>query len=105
MGQYWTGSHTTHRLCYHLVWIPKYRKRLLQGKIAAKLRYLLQQACKVNRWGLSELSIQPEHVHLVVQIWPSDSISDVVQRLKGGTSKVIKDLFPELDEFLWGDHF
>jgi len=44
-------------------------------------------------------------VHVMIQVKPSDSIADVVQILKGGTSRVIRKEFPELEEFLWGDSF
>ena len=42
-------------------------------------------------------------MHLIIQTNPSDSVAEVVQRLKGGTSRVIRKEFPELEEFLWGD--
>jgi len=102
---YWSGGHTKHRLRYHLVWIPKYRKRVLEGKIAARLEAVLRQACEVNDWYLHELSIQPDHVHLLLQTHARESVARVVQRLKGGTSKIIRSEFPELVEFLWGKSF
>jgi len=52
---------------------------------------------------LSEMSVQEDHVHMLVQISPSESVAEVVKILKGGTSKVIRSEFPELEEFLWGD--
>ena len=88
-----------------MVWIPKYRKRVLRGKIAIRLKHLLLEACKLNRWWISELSIQADHIHVIVQIKASDSVSEVAQMLKGGTSRVIRKEFPELEEFLWGDSF
>ena len=105
MARYWTGSHTKHRVQCHIVWIPKYRKRVLRGKIAVRLKQLLYDACRINRWWIGELSIQTDHVHVMIQIKPSDSIAKVVQILKGGTSKVIRKEFPELEEFLWGESF
>ena len=105
MAKYWTGAHTKHRLQCHLIWIPKYRKRVLRGKIAIRLKQLLYEACKVNRWWIGELSIQVDHVHMIIQIKPSNSVAEVVQILKGGTSRVIRKEFPELEEFLWGDSF
>ena len=57
----------------------------------------------MNRWWIRELSIQEDHVHMIIQIKPSDSIAGVVQILKGGTSRVIRKEYPELEEFLWGD--
>ena len=105
MARYRTGSHTKHRLLYHLVWIPKYRKRVLRGKISGRLKRLLYDACKINRWWISELSIQEDHVHLIIQLNASDSVADAVKMLKGGTSRVIRREYPELEEFLWGDSF
>lgn len=103
--RYWTGAHTTHKLRYHLVFVPKYRKRVLQGQVAIRLEVLLRQACEVNRWNLEEVAIQPDHVHLLVQVQPKYSVSSVVNVLKGGTSRVLRLDFPELEEHLWGDSF
>lgn len=105
MARYWTGAHTKHKLQFHLIWIPKYRRRVLRGKVAVRLKQLLYEACKINRWWIGELNIQVDHVHMVIQIKPSNSVAEVVQILKGGTSRVIRKEFPELEEFLWGDSF
>jgi len=70
-----------------------------------RLKKLLSEACKLNRWRIGELSIQEDHVHVVIRVKPSDSIAEVVQILKGGTSRVIWKKLPELEEFLWGDSF
>jgi len=104
-NQYWTGAHTKHRLRHHLVWVPKYRKRVLHGKIAVRLQGLFYDACRMNRWWIHEMKIMPDHVHMLIQINARESVADVVQRLKGGSSKVIRKEFPELEEFLWGDSF
>ena len=105
MARYWTGAHTKHKLQFHLIWIPKYRKRVLRGKVAIRLKRLLYEACGINRWQIGELNIQVDHVHVVIQINPSNSVAEVAQILKGGTSRVIRKEFPELEEFLWGDSF
>jgi putative transposase len=102
---YWSGAHTTHRLRFHLVWIPKYRRRILEGAIAARVAELFQHACDVNDWQLHELNVQPDHVHLLLQISPRVSIAKVVNQLKGGSSRALRKEFAELDEFLWGDSF
>ena len=51
------------------------------------------------------MSAQADHIHMIIQVNPSDSVSEVAQILKGGTSRVIRQEFPELEEFLWGDSF
>ena len=102
---YWTNAHTKHRLRVHLVWVPKYRKRVLQGPVAVRLEELLRQATEVNRWQIHELAIQPDHVHLLLQIRPPESVSSVVNLLKGRTSRIVRAEFPQLEEFLWGESF
>ena len=77
----------------------------MRGKIASRLRELLYEACRVNRWWTSEMSIQEDHIHLVVQIPPQYSVAEVVQIFKGGTSRMLRKEYPELEEFLWGDSF
>ena len=66
---------------------------------------MLYEGCKMNGWWISELSIQEDHVHLLVQIDPRNSIAKVVQTLKGGTSRVLRQEYPDLKEFLWGESF
>ena len=103
--RYWTGGHTKHRLLYHVVWVPKYRRRVLQGKVAWWVRPLLYEAGKVNQWWIEEVKILPDHVHLLIQVRPTDAVADVVQVLKGGTSHLLRKEFPDLEEFIWGHHF
>lgn len=101
--RYATGAHTTHRLIYHLVWIPKYRKRILRGRLARRLYELLRQCADINGWEVVELNVQPDHVHLLVQLPRKQAVAHAVQLMKGGTSKKIREEHPELEEFLWGD--
>lgn len=102
---YQAGAHTTHRLRFHPVWVPKYRRRVLEGAISTRVTDLFRQACEVNDWTLHELSVQPDHVHLLLQIPPRVSVSKVVNLLKGGSSRILRQEFPELEEFLWGNSF
>ena len=100
---FWKGAHTYHRLLYHVVFIPKYRRRVLQGQIIQRLSELFYECAEVNRWFIHELAIEPDHVHLLLQLPPSESLSRSVMYLKGGSSKVLRKEHPELEEFLWGD--
>ena len=94
-----------HRVMYHIVWLPKYRKRVLKGKLADRVKELLYECSDINGWEISELNIQPDHVHMLVQLKPNISVSNAVQRYKGRSSRVIRKEFPELIEFYWGDSF
>lgn len=99
----WRSSHSIHRLTYHIVFIPKYRKHILHGKICQRLSQLFYEAAKVNQWFIHELSIMEDHIHMMIQLPPTIAVAKAVMYLKGGTSKVIRQEFPELKAFLWGD--
>ena len=101
-SKYWSGAHTRHKMLYHIVWIPKYRKRVLTGTIAKKIKDLLQECADVNRWRIEELTIQRDHVHMLVQLRPDVSVSKVIQLFKGKSSYAIRKEFPDLKEFYWG---
>lgn len=90
---------------YHLVWIPKYRKRVLKGKVANRIAELLHECADMNRWKIEELKILPDHVHMLVQMRPEVSVSRMVQLFKGSSSRAIRQEHPELEEFLWGKSF
>ena len=90
---------------YHLVWLPKYRKRILEGSIKNRLIELFFECADINGWKIIELNIQKDHVHLILQLKQTTSVSGAVQRFKGGSSKMIRNEFPELKEFLWGKNF
>jgi putative transposase len=100
--RYWSGAHTKHRMLYHIVWIPKYRKRVLIGQIATRVEELLRECAEINRWYIDELNIQRDHVHMLVRLRPDVSVSKVVQLFKGRSSYEIRREFPELKEFAWG---
>jgi putative transposase len=91
---------------YHLVWLPKYRRKVLEGKVKKKVGALLYQCAEVNGWEIKELNIQPNHVHMMIQLPPSISVSKAVQLLKGTSSKMIRaEHLPAVKEFLWGKDF
>src|SRR5437016_1229207 len=104
--KYLHGSHTTHRNMYHIVWLPKYRKKILKGEIKARIEEILRECAEINNWQIQALNIQVDHVHLVIQIPPSISVSSAIQKLKGISSRLIrKELPQEIKKFLWGIDF
>jgi putative transposase len=70
--------------------------------LAKRLEELIIECSHVNNWEIHELSIQKDHVHLLIQTRPRENVAKVVQLIKGGSSKVIRREFPKLREFLWG---
>ena len=95
----------TYDIQYHFVWIPKYRKRLLEGLIKERLLELLSECAEINQFEFLEMSIQPDHVHLLMSAKPRYAPAEIMRLIKGGSSRIIRQEFPELQEFLWGDSF
>ena len=97
-------SHAVYDLKYHLVWITKYRKPVLRGEIAKRLRELVQQTCETLEVYIEKGHIATDHVHLLVSVPPQVSVSDLLQRLKGRSSRKMLDEFGELKKQFWGQH-
>ncbi len=93
---YHRDEHRVHLIVYHLVWCPKRRKSVLVGPIAARCRELLEGKCAERGWTILALAIQPDHIHLFVRVWPSDSAAEAVKACKGVTSFALRGEFPQL---------
>ena len=91
---------------YHIVWVPKYRFRILTGKIAEEVEICVRAFSEQQGCGVEELNIQANHVHLLCLIPPKVSISGYVGTLKGRTAIRIFNKFRKLKEKpYWGNHF
>jgi putative transposase len=104
MTEYRKGSHTVYDLKYHIVWITKYRKEVLRGEIGIRLRELIRQTCEAQEVYIEKGHIALDHVHLLLSVPPNIAVSDLVQRLKGRSSRKMLDEFGELRRQFWGQH-
>ena len=95
-------KHVTYKLAYHFVWCPKYRKKILVGKIATFLEQEIRRICAENAWLIGAVNIQPDHVHLFLSAPPSVSPSQIAHTLKGTTGRLVFQYFPEVKKHLWG---
>ncbi|MCX6738745.1 MAG: IS200/IS605 family transposase [Candidatus Parcubacteria bacterium] len=99
---YRKSSHTTFRIELHIVWVTKYRYKILTKAIGTRTRDLLRRICTENRAEILSGSVSPDHVHLLVSIDPSVSVSDLLRQLKGKSSRLLQTEFPELGKKYWG---
>ena len=104
MQSYKSGSHTRYDIKYHIVWITKYRKPIMVGPVAERLRELIRQICQQNEVTIVKGHISKDHVHLLVSGSPSLSVSRLVQKLKGTTSHKLLQEFVHLRKQYWGEH-
>jgi len=101
---YRKGSHTVYDIKYHIVWITKYRKPVLRGEIGKQVRDLVRQTCATLDVYIVSGHVALDHIHLLVSVPPNLAVSDLVQRLKGRTSRLLLDEFAELKRQFWGRH-
>ncbi len=106
MSRFRKLSHAIWYCEYHMVWVPKYRYRVLTGPVGKEVNTCIQVFCGQKGCEVVELNVQPEHVHLLVMVPPKVSISDLVGILKGRTAIRIFKQFPHLkNKPYWGNHF
>ena len=101
---YRKGSHTVYDIKYHIVWITKYRKPILRGEVGKQVRELVRQTCATLDVYIVSGHVALDLVHLLVSVPPNLAVSDLVQRLKGRTSRLLLDEFGELKRQFWGRH-
>jgi putative transposase len=105
MRRYQVGAHTKHDLKVHLVWIPKYRKKVLTGDIAIRVRDLIRQIAMEHEITILSGKVACDHIHVLVGYRPHIDVSTIVQWLKGISSRVLLQEYPHLRKKFWGRHF
>jgi len=81
---------------YHFVWIPRRRRPVLKGRVADRLRELIEEKAKELKLDIIEFAVQPDHVHLLVSAPPDLAPNQIMHRIKGYTARVLRKEFPFL---------
>ena len=95
-------SHAVYELKYHFVWVPKYRRAVLNDKIAKRLKEIFQGIAERYGFEIIEQGIEKDHIHLFVSAPPRYSASELVNILKSISAKKLFEEFPELHKLVWG---
>ena len=104
MVEYRTSGHAIFDLKYHVVWITKYRYKLLRGRVAERARDLIRQSCEARDVTIVRGAISPDHVHMLLSAPAQLAPAKLVQYIKGRSSRRLQDEFPELRKRYWGQH-
>ena len=104
MEHYRTGPHSRFDLKYHFVWITKYRKGVLVGEVGVRLRELVREVCRTYEIEILPGSISRDHVHVLLSCPPNLSPSQIMQYIKGKTSRKLLMEFRHLQKQYWGRH-
>ena len=99
------SSHNVYDTQYHLVWAPKYRKKILTGAVGERMRELLLEIAQSYEIEIEELEVSVDHVHIFCSFPPKLSITQVVTRLKSLSARAIFAEHPQVKRQLWGGEF
>ncbi len=99
------GNHTISQLQVHIVWVTKYRYKVLKGEIQKRCREIIIQVCDAEDIRILSGVVSKDHIHMHIEYALSKSVSDIVKRLKGRSSRKLQIEFKELSKQYWGKHF
>ncbi len=81
---------------YHVVWCPKYRRRVLVEGVDERLKEIIYQVAEERTVEVIEMEVMPDHVHLLVEVDPQYGIHKFVKQVKGRSSRLLRQEFPRL---------
>jgi len=90
--------HSTYFTNYHIVWIPKYRRRILIGDVAMAVEESIRTVAQEKEWEIIALEVMPDHVHLFVSAPPKYAPAEIVKAFKGWSARKVLMAFPELGQ-------
>ena len=104
MAYYRKGSHTKYDIKIHLVFVTKYRKAILRGDLAKRVRQLIREICLANEVQIIKGHISRDHIHLLLSYPPRLSVAKLAQYIKGKTSRKLLQEYTEIRKKFWGSH-
>lgn len=87
---------------YHIVWCVKYRHQVLVGNIEQELKRIVNNIADENEFNILDMEANKDHVHLLVDCNPQQSIPNMIKSLKGTSARMMFKQFPSLKDKLWG---
>lgn len=91
--KYKSNNNVVYSCKYHVVWCPKYRRKVLVNGVDVRLKELIDEICRESRIEIIEMEIMPDHVHLLVEVDPQFGIHKAVKQIKGRTSRILRQEF------------
>jgi putative transposase len=91
-----SNNNVVYRCTFHVVWCPKYRRKVIGGAMDVRLKEIIREVCAERDAPIVELQTMPDHVHLLVSCDPQYGIHRLVKQIKGRSSRLLRDEFPYL---------
>ncbi len=93
---YKSNNNVVYSCKYHIIWCPKYRRKVLRDEIGERLKQIAAQVCEEQKSDLIEIEVMPDHVHMLVEVDPQYGVHRLVKSVKGRTSRMLRQEFNEL---------
>ena len=94
--KYKSNNNVMYSCKYHVVWCPKYRRKVLTGEIETRLKELILNTAEEINAEIIEMEVMPDHVHLLIEVDPQFGINRAVRHIKGVSSRTLRSEFPSL---------
>lgn len=94
--EYHSKSHLTYSCQYHVIFCPKYRRKVLKDGVDLRLKEIFNEVALKYDFSIIEMEVMDDHVHLLIDCNPRFGIMDCVHKLKGTSSKILREEFPYL---------
>jgi putative transposase len=94
--KYKSNKNIVYSCKYHIVWCPKYRRKVLIGNVETRLKELLIETCANIKVDIIEMELMPDHVHMLIEVDPQFGVHKAIKQMKGRTSKILREEFPHL---------
>jgi putative transposase len=96
MDEVRSDDNVVYRCTYHVVWCPKYRRKVITGDVDIRLKEIIREVCAERGSTIVELETMPDHVHLLVECDPQYGIHRLIKQIKGRSSRLIRQEFPQV---------
>lgn len=94
--EYKSNKNVVYSCKYHVVWCPKYRRKVLVNGVDIRLKELIKEIAQEFCIDIIEMKVMPDHVHLLIEVDPQFGIHKAVKQIKGRTSRILRQEFPWL---------
>ncbi len=96
--QYRHNRHSVSLMNFHFVWIPRRRRKVLIGEVATRLEEIIKEVCSELNLNILAMEIMPDHIHLFVSCPPNIAADQIMFRIKGRSSRILRKEFPHLQK-------
>lgn len=94
--EYHSNNNIVYSCKYHVVWCPKYRRKVLVGNVEKRLKEIIIDTCAKYNFSLIEMEVMPDHIHILIEVDPQYGIHKAIKLLKGISSRILRKEFHHL---------